>query len=104
MVNVTLHRFKNENLLSKKTAGGLKIINAKTPKFYITPKKQKEINPGRPAINSINCRTSEISGFVDNHLQPLVREIPPYINDTNDFINKTNNFKVLEIHFQLPWM
>ena len=34
MVNDTLERFKNENLLSKKTAEGLKIINAKTPKSY----------------------------------------------------------------------
>ena len=41
MVNDTLDRFKNENLLSKKTAEGLKVIYPKTPKFYITPKIQK---------------------------------------------------------------
>ena len=45
-------------------------------------------------INSINCHTSEISRFVDHHLQPLVREIPSYIKDTNDFINKIDNFAV----------
>ena len=33
MVNNTLGRFKNENLFSKKTAEGLKVINSKTPKF-----------------------------------------------------------------------
>ena len=57
MVNDTLDRFKNENLLSKKTAEGLKIIKPKTLKFYIGPKIHKENNPGRPVINSINCHT-----------------------------------------------
>ena len=79
MVNDTLDRFKNENLLSKKTAQGLKVINPKTPKFYITPKIHKENNPGRSIINSINCHTSEVLRFVDHHLQPLVKEIPSYI-------------------------
>ena len=60
MVNDTFDRFKNENLLSKKTAKGLNVINPKTPKVYITPKIHKENHSRRPAINSINCHTSEI--------------------------------------------
>ena len=75
MVNDTLDRFKNENLLSKK-ATGLKIINQKAPKFYYTPKLCKESNPGRPVINSTNCHTSEISRFLDYHFQSLVKEVP----------------------------
>ena len=94
LVNDTIDRFKKENLLSKKLADGLKSVNPKTPKFYISPKIHKENNPGRPVINSINCHTSEISRFVDHHLQPVVREIPSYIKDTNDFINKIDNFTV----------
>ena len=35
IVNQTIERFKNENLLSQKTANGLKTNNAKTRKFYI---------------------------------------------------------------------
>ena len=69
-------------------------INVKTPKFYISPKIHKENNPGRPVINSINYYTSEISRFIDHHLQPLVREIPSHIKDTNGFINKIDNFAV----------
>ena len=99
MVYDTLDQFKNENLLSKKTAEGLKVINPKTPKFYIKPKTQKENNPGRPVINSINCYTSEISRFADHHRQPLVKEIPSYIKDTNDSVNQINNFKVPENSF-----
>ena len=73
MVNDSLDRFKNENLLSKKTAEGLKVINPKTPKFYITPIIHKENNPKRPITNSVNCHTFEISRFVDRHLQSLLK-------------------------------
>ena len=76
LVNDTTDRFKKENLLSKTLAEGLKSVNSRPPKFYISPKIHKESNPGRPVINSVNYHTSEISRFVDHHLQPLVREIP----------------------------
>ena len=94
MVNETIERFKNEKLLPKKTADGLKVSNPKTPKFYISPKIHKPNNPGRPVISSIECHTSEISRFVDHHLQPVVKQIPSYIKDTNHFINRVNNFSV----------
>ena len=94
LVSDTRDIFKKENLLSKKLADGLKSVSSNPPKFYISPKIHKENNLGRPVINSINCHTSEISLFVDHHLQPLVREIPSYIKDTNDFINKIDNFAV----------
>ena len=58
MMNDRLDGFKNETLLSKKTAEELKVIYSKTPKFYITTKIPKDNNPGRPDINSINCHTS----------------------------------------------
>ena len=58
------------------------------------PKIHKPNNPGRPIINSIECHTSEISRFVDHHLQPVIKQIPSYIKDTNNFINKVNNFSV----------
>ena len=69
MANDTLDRFRNGNQLSNKTTEGLKVINSKTTKSFITPEIHEENNPGKPVINSINCHTSEISNFVDNHLQ-----------------------------------
>ena len=48
MVNDTLGRLKNENLLSKKTAEELKV--QRHPTFYITPKIHKENNAGRPSV------------------------------------------------------
>ena len=94
IVNQTIERFKNEKLLSQKIADGLKITNPNTPDFYISPKIHKPNNPGRPVINSNECHTSEISRFVDHHLQPVVKQIPLYIKDTNHFISKVNNFSV----------
>ena len=86
MVNETVERFKNEKLLPKKTADGLKVSNPKTPKFYISPKIHEPNNPGRPVINSVERETLEISRFVDHHFQPVVKQIPSYIKDTNHFI------------------
>ena len=51
LVNETIDRFKEENLLSKKLAGGLKSINPKTLKFYISPWIHKENSPGKPVTN-----------------------------------------------------
>ena len=43
MVNNTIERFQKENLLSKKTAEGLKIFNPKKPKFfYLTKDAQRK--------------------------------------------------------------
>ena len=94
MVNQTIERFKNEKLLPKKTADSLKVSNPKTPKFYISPKIHTPNNPRRLVINSIECHTSEISRFVDHHLQPVVKQIPSYMKDRNHFISKVNNFSV----------
>ena len=93
MVNDALDQFKNENLFSKKTAEGLKVIKPKTPKFNITHKINKENKPGKPVNNIINCHTSEILCFVDHHLQPLVKEIPSCKKNTINFVKKMNNFK-----------
>ena len=97
MVNQTICRLIYVKLLPNKTADGLKVSNPKTPKFYISPKIHKPNNPGRPVINSIECRTChtlEILRFVDHHLQPVVKQIPSYMKDTIHFINKINNSSV----------
>ena len=44
-------------------------------------------------VSSINCHTTNISKYVDYHLQPIVKQIPSYVKDTNDFINKINAVK-----------
>ena len=39
-------------------------------------------------ICSINFHTSKIPEYVDYHLQPIVNEIPSYVQDTTDFLRK----------------
>ena len=43
LVNDTIQRFKKEKLLKEKITDGLKVSNAKTPKFYMQPKIQKRL-------------------------------------------------------------
>ena len=94
--NETIHkvisRFQKENLLSKNISEGLKTENPMSPHFYLKPKVQKESNAGRPVISSINCHTnfpnSKISEYVDYHLQPIVKEIPSYVQDKTDFLRE----------------
>ena len=78
MVDQTIETFKNEELLPKKAADGLKVSNPKTTKIYISPKFPKPKNPGRQVISSIECHTSEISRFLNHHLR----------GKTNSFIYK----------------
>ena len=78
-VNNVTERFQRENVITKTVAEGLKTTSPRTPRFYIHPKIHKQGNPGRPVIGAINCHTSNISIYVDYHLQPLVQQITCYI-------------------------
>ena len=94
LIKHTLEDLRDENLLTEKTCNHLKPKNSKTPKFYMNPKIHKKGNPGRPVISSVNCHTSYISEFVDQHLQPHVKQLKSYVQDTTDFINKTKNIHI----------
>ena len=47
--------------------------------------------PLRPIRNSKQNPTEKISEWVDDQLQPLVKELPSYIQDDNDFLRKIDN-------------
>ena len=71
---------------------------ARTPKFYVLPKIHKEHNgtfpfgyPGRPIVSACNSRAENISGFIDEILQPHVKNLDSYIKDTADFLRKLQN-------------
>ena len=78
----------------EKAAESPKIFNLKTPKFYMTPEIEKEKNPRRFTINSINCHTSEILHFADHYLRLVLKEIPSHIKGTNAFVKRINNLTV----------
>ena len=64
LVNDTIERFKNQKLINKKVAEGLKRNDPKTPKFYLRPKIHKEGNHGRSLVSSVNCHTANTSKYV----------------------------------------
>ena len=82
--------FKRKILLPKNVAEGLKTSSPRTPRFYIQPKTHTQGNTGRPVISSVNCHTSNISKYADYYLQPIVQQIPSYMQGTSDFLRKIN--------------
>ena len=72
--------------------------NVRVPQFYVLPKIHKEYDatlpvgyPGSPIVSVCNSRTKNISGFVDEILQPRVKNLKSYIKDTADFFRKLQN-------------
>ena len=76
----------------------LVITDARTPQFYMLPKIHKECDatlpigyPGRPIVSACHSRTENISGFIDEILQPHVKSLDSYVKDTADFLRKLQN-------------
>ena len=58
------------------------------------PKKYNKINnPGRLVVCSVGCHNANISKFLDYNLQPIVQNIPSYVQYSNNFLNKINTAK-----------
>ena len=92
-INTTIERFKEEGVITDKIAEGLKTDEPKTSKFYLNPKIHKKNNPGMPVINSVECHSSNISKYVDYHLQPEVRKLKSYTKGSTDTINKISEIR-----------
>ena len=88
IVNEAITQLANEKLLDERTAKHLRPDNPKTPKFYTLPKVHKKKNPGRPIIAALNSPTTNLSRFVDHHLQPLAEKLPSFIKDSGAFLRK----------------
>ena len=92
-MNRTINELKSSHLLNEKIANDLLSSEAKTPQFKMLLKVHKEGNPGRPVVGSIDCHTTKISKYVDNQLQPHVKELKSYFKDSTDFIRKINSME-----------
>ena len=92
-VNRTINEIKSSHLLNEKIANDLLSSEAKTPQFKMLPKVYKEGNPGRPVVSSIDCHTTKISKYIDNQLQPHVKELKSFVKDSTDFIRKINSME-----------
>ena len=88
IIKITLQNFKTQGIIEPRIADRLIPEKVRTPRFYMLPKIHKPNNPGRPVISSVSSHTSEISRFVDHHIQENVKKLNSYVKDTTDFINK----------------
>ena len=92
-VNEAISQLAAENLIDEKTAKHLRPKDPRTPKFYMLPKVHKPNNPGRPIIAAINSPTTNLSRYVDHHLQPLAEKLPSYIKDSGEFLRRIETNK-----------
>ena len=78
------------NVIDPDTANYLVVEKARPGNIYFVPKihKPQRPPPARPICNTINSATANISKWVDDQLQPLVRKLPSYLKDDNHFLRK----------------
>lgn len=60
----------------------------RTHQFYHLPKVHKDRTqpPGRPIVSGVGGPTEKISKLLDHFLQPIVQNLPSYIQDTTHFL------------------
>ena len=93
------------DFIDGKTASHLKPegeLNGRT--FYLLPKIHKEktkwtkpnLPPGRPIVSNVGTEFSEVSRWLDFHLQPLVNELykKSLVRDTYHFLETLQNLKL----------
>uniref|UniRef100_A0A1B6KRB6 Reverse transcriptase domain-containing protein n=1 Tax=Graphocephala atropunctata TaxID=36148 RepID=A0A1B6KRB6_9HEMI len=62
----------------------------RTPVFYILPKIHKSTRPppGRPIVSGYGSPTERLSSYVDEILQPIVKNLKSHIKNTDHFIER----------------
>ena len=77
-------------MINDDTANFLVVANARPANIYFLPKihKPQRPPPARPICNTINSPTANISKWVDDQFQPLVKKLPSHLKDDNDFLRK----------------
>ncbi|KAJ1127337.1 hypothetical protein NDU88_005740 [Pleurodeles waltl] len=88
MIRKKLTFLRNHCLLTDLEHRFLYIEAPRAPCIYILPKVHKPggFPPGRPIISGIGSPTEHISEYIDSFLQPLVHNLPSYIQDTRDLL------------------
>ncbi|KAJ1134918.1 hypothetical protein NDU88_001364 [Pleurodeles waltl] len=88
MIKKKLTFWRNHCLLTDLEYRFLYIEAPRAPCIYILPKVHKPggFPPGRPIISGIGSPTEHISEYIDSFLQPLVHNLPSYIQDTRDLL------------------
>lgn len=83
-----IHLGLKKNILNKKEAKYLIPESCRTPVLYSMPKIHKDnMNPPpRPIVNGIDSLTARIGQYLDNYLQPVVKQTTAYLRDTKQVL------------------
>jgi hypothetical protein len=73
------------------TATNLINTNPDTASFYMLPKVHKPNNPGRPIISAHSCPTVFIADYLDQIIQPMVHQLPTFVQDSSHALRILNN-------------
>ena len=92
-MNRAINEPKSLHLLNEIVAIDLLSSEAKTPQFKMFLKVHKEGNPAKPVVSSTDCNTTKISRYIDNQLQPHVKEHMLYVKESTNFVWKINNME-----------
>ncbi|XP_070579506.1 uncharacterized protein [Ptychodera flava] len=89
-----IQRWKRKKWISHSIAKELIPKEPKPGHFYGLPKIHKDGIPLRPIIPQCQALTSQLSRYVDYHLQPIVKSLPSYIKDTNHHLEDLQNNEI----------
>ena len=61
---------------------------------YFSSKLHKNPMGIRPIVSTTNSATANLAEFLDIYLQPIVKQLPAYLNDTTQFIREISDLHV----------
>ena len=69
-------------------------VQFRTSQFYFLKKILKNPMGIRPIVSSLNSVTENISSFVDNWLQLLVKQLPSFLKQTKEFVDLITTIQI----------
>lgn len=89
---------KNYDIIDRKELDFMSVAIPIIPLFYLLPKVHKNIDrsPGRPIVSGIGGLCEKACTYIDYFLQPLVHQLPSFLQDLTATINKFQNLQVTE--------
>ena len=94
-VNKMLDKMVENQEITNKVAGILRVKKVRTPHFLPKIHKKQRPPPGRPIVSGNGCVTEKISAFIDIFLNPITTISKSFIKDTTDFVKRIENLEPL---------
>ena len=93
-INQKLKSLKKQEKIDENTYRHIRPNDASTTKFYGLPKIHKENIPLRPIVSLPGSPTYDLSKYLANIPQPLVKSSPHTVNNANSFLTKIKDLKL----------